>query len=292
MTNNPDALPQTIGEASRWATGALMGVSGMPRLDATLLLAHVLNITREVVLGYPERALTSVQARTFAGMIQLRQKGMPVAYLLGSRPFYDRVFRVSPHVLIPRPETELVVEEALRWARGREYLRVIDVGTGSGVIGVTLAAKLPEAQVIATDVSHAALTIAQANGEGLNNIAFIQADLLAPFTGQFDIIASNLPYIASAEMNILEVAKFEPNVALDGGADGLDLIRKLLEQAPARLRRPGLMLLEHGADQGKAVTDLAKAAFPNDDIQLLQDDAGLDRVVRIIRSKNDSENEK
>jgi release factor glutamine methyltransferase len=283
MTNNPDL--GTIGEASRWATGALMGVSGMPRLDATLLLAHVLQTTREMILAYPERTLTDVQARTFAKLIQWRREGMPVAYLLGSRPFYDRVFRVSPHVLIPRPETELVVEEALKWAAGHDgRLRVIDVGTGSGVIGVTLAAQLPHAHVIATDVSHAALTIAQANAEGLPNITFVQADLLAPFVAPFDIIASNLPYIASAEMNILDVAKFEPHVALDGGADGLDLIRKLLAQAPMLLKRPGLMLLEHGADQGQAVTALAKAAFPDDSVTLLQDDAGLDRVVRIVRA--------
>lgn len=273
----------SIESTLRDAIRHLSGVTGSPRLDAQLLLAHVLDVPRETLIAHSERVISDVAFRTFQSLITLRRDGMPVAYLLGSRPFYDRLFRVSPHVLIPRPETEILVDLALKWSRAhaRQNLRLIDVGTGSGVIGVMLAAKLPEAFVIAADVSGAALSIAQENGADLPNLAFVQADLLTSFGGRFDLIASNLPYIASAELNILEVARFEPGVALDGGADGLDLIRALLDQVPRRLATPGLLLLEHGADQGAAVAGLARAAFPLADVQNIRDDAGLDRVVRV-----------
>ncbi len=213
---------------------------------------------------------------------------MPIAYILGSRPFYDRVFKVTSHVLIPRPETEHLVEAALAWTREVKggAARLVDVGTGSGIIAVTLAAHLPNANVIAADVSAAALLVARDNGDGIPNLSYVQSDLLAALHGPFDAICANLPYIASAELNILEVAKFEPLVALDGGGDGLVLIRKLLSQvsqSPAKLRAPGLMLLEIGADQGSAALEAAQQAFPNDEVSLIRDYAKLDRVVRIER---------
>ncbi len=274
-----------VGEALRQGTERLMnGGSGSPRLDAALLLAHTLQTPREALIAHPERNISENEARTFESMIVLRARGMPIAYLLGSRPFWDRTFRVTSHVLIPRPETEKLVEVALRWAREQpKPLRIIDVGTGSGVIAVTLAAQLPNAQVIATDVSLAALRIAQENADDLPNLTLLQADLMEPFTGRFDLIASNLPYIASAELSILDVAKFEPLVALDGGGDGLRLIERLLVQALTRLASPGLMLLEHGADQGPAVAALARSAFPDAQVQIIKDDAGLDRLVQISR---------
>jgi release factor glutamine methyltransferase len=272
-----------------------MGVSGSPRLDVQLLLAHALQTTREALIAHPEMALSEVQARTFDSLLALRQHGMPIAYLLGTRPFYDRLFRVTPHVLIPRPETEKLVETALAWCAERQRalaetpqprpLRIVDIGTGSGVIAVTLAARLPAAQVYATDISYNALLVAAENGAALPNLRLIHADLLAPFSAQppdrFDLIASNLPYIASAELDILEVAKFEPLVALDGGDDGLNLIRDLLRQIPARLARPGLLLLEHGADQGPRVAALAAAALPGGQTRIIKDDAGLDRFVQV-----------
>jgi len=272
-----------VGEALRHGTERLMnGGSGSPRLDAALLLAHTLQTPREALITHPERSISENQARTFESLLVLRARGMPIAYLLGSRPFWDRTFRVTSHVLIPRPETEKLVEVALQWARKQPgSLRILDVGTGSGVIAVTLAAQLPDAQVIATDVSLAALRVAQENADGLPNLTLIQADLLEPFAGRFDLIASNLPYIASEELSILDVAKFEPLVALDGGADGLRLIERLLAQTPAYLTSPGLLLLEHGADQGPAVAALAQIAFPNAQVQIVKDDAGLDRLVRI-----------
>jgi len=267
------------------ATAALMGVSGSPRLDAQLILGHVLDKPREYLIAHDDEPITDLAAHTFAKLLTLRKRGMPIAYILGSRPFYDRTFKITSHVLIPRPETEHLVEAALDWAKDRGAVRIVDVGTGSGIIAVTLAAHLPKARVIATDVSHAALVVARCNsdpgsGDGAN-LDFVQADLLAPLRGSLDVICANLPYIATGEMNILEVAHFEPHVALDGGADGLVLIRRLLEQAPSRLATPGLLLLEIGADQGAAVAALAKTAFPLASVAVLKDYAGLDRVVRV-----------
>lgn len=275
----------TVDEALRRAAAAIAGHSGSPRLDAQLIVAHVLGCSREHLIAHGEMTLSPVEARTCEMLAALRARGMPIAYILGHRPFYDRDFRVTSHVLIPRPETEHLVEAALDWAQARKagQARIVDVGTGSGAIGVTLAAHLPESTVYAVDISAAALRIARENAAGLPNLRLVQSDLLAALRGPFDVIAANLPYIASAELNILDVAKFEPSVALDGGPDGLDLICRLLIEAPARLAGPGLLLLEIGADQGAAVTALARAAFPAATVHVLRDYAGLDRVVRVER---------
>ncbi len=273
-----------IDETLKRATAALMGVSGSPRLDAQLILGHVLGKPREYLVAHSEQALSDLDLHTFDKLLTLRTKGMPIAYILGERPFYDRSFKVTPHVLVPRPETETLVEAALEWVNDRGAIRLVDVGTGSGAIAVTLAAHLPEAHVLATDVSLAALRVARENGSGLGNVDYVQADLLLPFRGPFDVIAANLPYIATADMGVLEVAHFEPHVALDGGTDGLRLIRRLLEQAPARLSSPGLLLLEIGADQGAAVEALAKTAFPTAVVRVLKDYGRLDRIVRVEQS--------
>ncbi|MCC7209965.1 MAG: peptide chain release factor N(5)-glutamine methyltransferase [Anaerolineae bacterium] len=275
----------TVDAALKAAIARLAGHSGAPRLDAQLILAHVLDRPREFLIAHGETPLTPVQASAFDKLIMLRARGMPTAYILGRRPFYDRQFRVTSHVLIPRPETENLVEAALEWVNERKsgQARLVDVGTGSGVIAVTLAAHLPGSLVVATDVSAQAALIAGENGADLPNLHVVQADLLAPLAGPFDLIAANMPYIASAELDILDVARFEPLVALDGGPDGLVLIRRLLEQAPAKLAAPGLLLLEIGADQGAAVRDLAAAAFPGATVDVLKDYGRLDRVVRVER---------
>lgn len=270
-----------IGEAIKLAIAQLQGATGTPRQDAQTILAHVLDKPREYVIAHTEETLTDLQQHTFDKLLALRTHGMPLAYIIGRRAFYDRDFVVNPQVLIPRPETEHIVEEAIDWAQNRGSVRIIDVGTGSGVIALTLASKLPQARVYAADISSAALALARENAGSLTNVELVQSDLLEPFGGKFDVICANLPYIATGEMNILEVARFEPHVALDGGGDGLYLIRKLLQQAPARLSSPGLLLMEHGADQGLAVESLAKAAFPAANIRIIKDYARLDRVVRV-----------
>lgn len=279
----------TIAEALRRAIATLMGASGSPRLDAELILAHVLGQRREALIAHGEQPLTAPQQGVYDKLIRLRHEGMPVPYILGRRGFFDRDFLVTSHVLIPRPETEHLVEAALAWAHAHlpaivpRPLRLVDVGTGSGVIALSLAARLPLAQVVATDVSAAALLIARENGAGLANVTYVQADLLAGVTTRFDLICANLPYIATSDLSVLDVAKFEPHVALDGGADGLMLIRRLLGQAPSRLASPGLLLLEIGADQGDAAVELARRAFPDGAVSVLKDYGGLDRVVRIAQ---------
>jgi release factor glutamine methyltransferase len=281
-------VTETIGEVLKRATAALMGVSGSPRLDAQLILGHILDKPREYLIAHSEHSPADLEIRTFDKLLALRRKGMPIAYILGERPFYDRSFKVTPHVLIPRPETEHLVEAAITWAAERGRVRIVDVGTGSGVIALTLAAHLKDAQIIATDVSRAALVVARDNAADLTNVWYAQADLLTPLRGPFDVICANLPYIATGEMNVLEVAHFEPHVALDGGADGLVLIRRLLDQAPSRLAVPGLLLLEIGADQGDSCAALASAAFPRAEVKVLKDYAGLDRVVRVEQREDNS----
>ncbi len=271
----------TIGDTLKRATATLMGVSGSPRLDAQLILGRVLDKPREYLIAHSEQPVADLDIHTFDKLLTLRAKGMPIAYILGQRPFYDRSFKVTPHVLVPRPETEHIVEAALAWAEGRGSIRLVDVGTGSGAIAVTLAAHLPDSVVIATDISRAALVIAQDNAEGVTNIRYVQADLLSPLRGPFDVIATNLPYIATGDIGLLEVAKFEPHVALDGGVDGLTHIRRFLQQAPSRLARPGLLLMEIAVDQAPVVTALAQALFPGASVSILKDYAKLDRVLRV-----------
>ncbi|CAG0964654.1 Release factor glutamine methyltransferase [Anaerolineae bacterium] len=278
-----DSTSKTIRSLLREAVTALMGHSGSPRLDVELLLGHVLEKSREYLIAHDDQALTLRQIGTFEKLLTLRLKGMPLPYLLGKRSFYDRDFKVNSHVLIPRPETESIVEAAIVWAR-HTYdgkARIVDVGTGSGAIAVSVGAHLPQSTVIATDISLAALRIAQENSDGLANIRFVQADLLTPFGGQFEVICANMPYIAAPDLSLLEVAKFEPHVALDGGADGLRLIRRLIAQLPLRLAVPGLALLEMACDQGEAALALANQALPQARLSILKDYAGLDRHLKI-----------
>lgn len=272
----------TIGDELKRGTARLQGVSGAPRHDAQTILGHVLDDTpREYLIAHSEQPVDELHLRTFDKLLELRAHGMPLAYIVGRRAFYDRTFQVNPHVLIPRPETEHLVEAAIAWAKPLGTIRIVDVGTGSGVIALTLAAQLPQSRVIAADISSAALLIAVENAGTLSNVQFVQSDLLSPFVGPFDLICANLPYIATGEMNVLEVARFEPHVALDGGDDGLALIRRLLQQAPSRLATPGLLLLEIGADQGPAAAALAQAAFPRGSVRVLKDYGKLDRVVLV-----------
>jgi release factor glutamine methyltransferase len=283
----PEAL-DTVDQALAWARSVLAGASDSEPIDAALLLMHVLGIDRAALMTHPERKVTPEQAEAYRALIERRAPGVPVPYLTGTRAFYDREFTVTPDVLIPRPETEHLIESALQWAQGRRGLRVVDVGTGSGAIAVTLAAHLPNARAWAVDVSGAALDVARLNAERhgvTERITFVQGDLLEPLIEageQADLIAANLPYVAHDELMTLAVARHEPHLALDGGADGLDLIRRLLEQqAPRVLAANGLLLMEIGAGQGARVCALAEDAFPGADVRLIHDYAGHDRVVRV-----------
>jgi release factor glutamine methyltransferase len=281
-------MMDTIEHALAWAWTVLARASDSEPLDASTLLMYVLRVDRAALLTHPERELTPEQAAQYQALIERRAAGVPVPYLTGVRAFYGRDFLVTPDVLIPRPETEHLIESALQWTQTRERhtLRVVDVGTGSGAIAVTLAAHLPGARVWAVDISAAALGVARQNAvrHGVaDRITFVQGDLLQPLIAA-DLIAANLPYIASDELDTLPVVKHEPRLALDGGADGLDLIRRLLEQAPRVLALNGLLLIEIAAGQGEHVCKLTESAFPGAQVQIIRDYAGHDRVVQISSS--------
>ena len=269
-----------------WRDGrAQLHRSPSPALDARLLLAHVLGHDHAYLVAHDDEALTSAQAAAYAQLLARAAADEPIPYLIGHAPFYGQEFAVSPAVLIPRPETEQLVDTAIGWARGRGALRVADVGTGSGCIAITLARHLPAVAVAAVDVSAAALAVARANAARLapGRVALVRGDLLAAFAPGLDLIAANLPYVTRQEWTALPdgVKSYEPALALDGGTDGLDAIRALLPQAAGRLRPGGLMLLEIGWRQGEAVVALAQAALPTARVAVRPDFAGHDRLVVI-----------
>ncbi len=252
-------------------------------LDAHVLLGNVLGVDRAYLLAHPDAPLTPEHAARFTDDVTRCAAGEPVAYIRGRRAFYDREFMVTPAVLIPRPETELLLENALAWA-GDRAITVVDVGTGSGALAVTFAANRPHAQVYATDISPAALAVARENAARHHApVTFYGGDLLAPLIEpglKLDLIMANLPYIASADLPGLAVTRYEPRLALDGGTDGLDLIGRLLAQVPQTANPSALILLEIGAGQGDAALALVQQALNPSDAQLILDYAGLDRIIR------------
>ena len=275
----------TIQTALQTAGRLIQPASDSAAFDAQVLLANVLGVDRAYLLAHPEQMLTAEQAAHFTGLVERCAAGEPLAYLLGRRAFYDRALIVSPAVLIPRPETELLLEKALAFANSRPSVTAVDVGTGSGALAVTLAALCPHAIVYATDVSPAALTIAHQNAVLHNaNITFYEGDLLLPLLEHdihVDLIMANLPYIPSDEVPTLAVSQYEPILALDGGADGLDLVRRLLAQAQTLIHPHGLTLLEIGAGQGPAASREAQTIFPEAQVRVELDYASLDRIVVI-----------
>ena len=266
----------------------------------------MLGLTRAQVLARPEALLSPEQAAAFEALVARAAQGEPLAYLTGRREFCGLDFEVDARVLVPRPETELLVDRA----RAARPARVLDVGTGSGCIAIALAVSLPQAVITATDLSAGALEVAARNAQRHHidhRLNFIQSDLLAFWspdssdlrlafsaselssvtshfplpTSHFDLIAANLPYIEPDVLRRLAVSRFEPSLALDGGPGGLVLIERLLRQAPAALAPGGLLLLEIGASQGPAALELARNTFPDASASIERDLAGLDRLLVI-----------
>lgn len=251
------------------------------RAEAELLLVRALGIGKARLAAYPELAAEGRRNPLYVRYIERRLAGEPVAYILGEREFYGLDFQVTPDVLIPRSETELLVELALARVPEGESSRILDIGTGSGCIAVTLAHLRPRSRVIATDVSAAALEVARENARRrvADNVEFRRGDGFAPTLGErFDVIVSNPPYVAEGDPHLRQGdLRFEPKQALTSGEDGLDLMRAIIRQAPPRLQAGGWLLLEHGYDQGDAVSALLGAAglaqvFTDRDL------AGLPRV--------------
>jgi len=324
----------TVANALAQSKVILQPISDTSSLDAQVLLAHILQKPRTWVLAHLEAQLSPAQIDSLSQNLSLLETSTPLPYVLGHWEFYGLDFIVSPAVLIPRPETELLVEEALTWInkineprrhkerkdkntsyswrsscvaagvqsiRGElshQYLLVADIGTGSGCIAVTLAKQISNLHVIATDKSEDALEIARTNALKHNitdRIEFIKSDLFEKLDLQratarlitggdakgYDVICANLPYIPTATLHGLKVYGREPTLALDGGPDGLNIIRRLLKNAPQYLAPGGLLLLEIDESQGVAAQTLAQEAFPKADVQLLPDLAGHDRLIRV-----------
>jgi release factor glutamine methyltransferase len=275
--------PWTVLDVIRW-TAARFAERGIvtPRLDAELIVAHVLSLPRVQLYVQFDRPLSAMELPDIRALIKRRQSGEPVAYLVGKKEFWGFELAVDARVLVPRPDTETLVEEARVRLAGVEAPRIADVGTGSGALAVTLAKLRPDATVWASDVSAAALEVARGNAERLGAaVTFVEGDLAAPLAAHapFALIVANLPYVRSADLAALPLeVRAEPVLALDGGDDGLRLVRRLVDAAPALLAAGGVLALEIGAGQAGATAGLLGAAgFV--DVRVRPDLAGIDRVV-------------
>jgi release factor glutamine methyltransferase len=279
--------PRTVLDVVRLSTAYLAEHgSDSARLDTELLVAHALGIRRlDVYLQY-DRPLDDPELGAIRALLRRRGRGEPVAHLTGSREFHGRSFRVTPAVLIPRPETETLVDLALTAARERDgELRIADLGTGSGCLACTLAAELPGAIVIASDLSREALAVAAANAVTLGvaeRVTFIAGGWADGLSEDLDLVVSNPPYITTAEMDELpRDVGFEPRLALDGGPDGLDAYRALLPAIAARAPRVAWVGLEVDSRRADAVAGLARAAWPGAPVTVVDDLARRPRVVTV-----------
>ena len=283
----PAAQQWTVLDVIRW-TAARFGERGLatPRLDAELIVAHVLALPRIQLYVQSDRPLLATELADIRALIKRRQAGESVAYLVGKKEFWGLELAVDARVLVPRPDTETLIEEARARLEGVEAPRIADVGTGSGALAVTLAKLRPDAVVFASDVSAGALEVARGNAERLGvAVTFLEGDLAAPLLphAPFRLIVANLPYIPSADLAALPPeVRAEPALALDGGADGLDLVRRLIGAATAQLAAGGALALEIGAGQAAATSALLTGAgFV--EISLRPDLAGVERVVAGVR---------
>lgn len=265
---------------------------GIPdaQLEAELIVGYVLGATRAKLYSDLQEEFTNDHYADVEKMVAARMQRYPLAYLLGHREFYGREFYVTPAVMIPRQETETLVERALAISVDRASI-VVDVGTGSGVLAVTAACHLPIATIIAVDISIDALNVAAINARHhgvINQVDFVVGDLLSSIGGPVDLVIANLPYIPEGDLETLqdEIKFYEPRLALTAGSDGLELIQRLLSQASEVLAPGGTILLEIGSSQKREAIRLAERAFPFGYIQVLQDLAGWDRVVEITSGRH------
>ena len=276
----------TIGEALRIGRGRLARAgSDTPGLDAEVLLRHVLGLGRAGLFAQFPDAIAPDAQTAYQRLLDQRASGTPVAYLTGEREFMGLTFAVGPEVLIPRPESEILVEWALNWLSQRKHATIVDVGTGSGAIALSLAALLDPGvagAIIAIDVSDAALAMAARNRArfGLEEqVTLMQGSLLAPISGSVDLLLANLPYLTPEQIAVNPELAAEPRLALDGGADGLGLVRQLIGDAPRVMGAGGAIGLEIDPSQAEAVVARARDAFPAADVAVLSDLAGRDRHV-------------
>lgn len=267
---------------------ALASISETPSLDTQLLLAYALKRKKEWVLAHPENHLSTSELSTFEEYLDRLVSGEALPYLLESWEFYGRSFHVTANVLIPRPETELLIENALGFLRSHPEARLCaDIGTGSGCIAISLALEIPDLHVIAVDVSPSAIEVARVNTRkhGVDDrVKLIVSDLLRPFDFRFSLICANLPYIPSERLGRLAVAEREPTLALDGGMDGLDVIRRLARDLPEWLVPGGRALLEVDSSHAHVLAGELTSMYSSVRTDVLKDLSGRDRVVMLDRT--------
>lgn len=263
--------------------------------EAEVLLGHVLGMSKTGLYTEPERSLTSAEVESLRHLVRRRLDREPAAYILGHSEFYGIDFYIESHTLVPRPETELLVEKAVdlaqRISRRGEQVTIADIGTGCGAIAISLALALPQAKIYATDISPSALKVAGVNcrRHAVNGqVELLQGNLLEPLPRAVDLIVANLPYVKDCEVADLspEIRKYEPTIAWAGGRDGLDKIREMLEQIRGKgSARPGegpaYLLLEIGQGQGEMVISLVNDYFPQASIELIPDLGGIERVAKV-----------
>lgn len=276
----------TIGSLVRWATDDFRarGIES-PRLDAELIVGHALSLTRTQIIMHLDRPLEERELTQLRALVKRRRAREPMAYLRGEREFFGRSFMVDKRVLVPRPDTEVLVDVALHRTSNRALsCRTLDLCTGSGCVAITLSKERPTTPVLATDISDDALAVARENRErlGAYRVAFAHGDLFAavPASATFDLIVSNPPYIPSGDIQGLmpDVRDFEPRLALDGGKDGLDSIRRIVTESPKYLAKDGILAVELGAGEAPAVRDLfLERGYM--DVEIAKDIARIERVV-------------
>ncbi len=270
------------------ANNRLAPLSDTPQLDAQVLLAHITGKNRAWVISHPEHEIKKETHDQIELALKKLEAGEPLPYVLGKWEFFGLELEVTRDVLIPRPETELLVETAIAWLKAHPEKRTVaDIGTGSGAIAIAIAKHIPDVRILATDISPDALQIAKRNAEKFqaqNQIEFIKCDLLPKSNVErstFNVICSNLPYIPTNTLRSLPIFEREPTLALDGGSDGLNIYRRLFNLAPDWLSPNGMMLLEIESTLGMQVLSLAYDSFSDVNIHLHQDLAGRDRLLEI-----------
>lgn len=290
----------TLAQALQRST-RILSLNGIEdsHIEARILLGHIVKLSPAQIYAQLERTLSLEEEKELELLVERRLHREPSAYIINRKEFYGLDFYVDPRVLIPRPETEVLVDSALAFASGSSHwllspsghILIADVGTGCGAIAISLAVHLPQCKIYATDISHSALEVARLNCEyhGVTRqITFLQGNLLEPVPERVNIIVANLPYIKSSELPSLsqEIVGYEPSIALDGGSSGLELICQLLEQAGEKIKPRGCLLLEIGRGQEREVVSAIYRNFKEFEYELISDLNGINRVVKVILSEN------